>query len=109
VAFQLSLLVRLALLCALLRAAVRRDLPGLARAREPSLLHNVCALIARSATTPRVGAAFKKNFPSHGWFSVTVSAIDDGGEAHVAHEDGNEENITKEELKNFLVAYGKEF
>jgi hypothetical protein len=73
------------------------------------VLHNACASIAHSATTPRVEAAFKKRFSSHRCFSATVSAIDDGGEAHVAHEDGNEENITKEELKNFLVAYGKEF
>jgi hypothetical protein len=40
--------------------------------------------------------------------NATVSTIGEGGEAHVAYEDGNEENLTKEDLQGLLDAYGKE-
>jgi hypothetical protein len=40
--------------------------------------------------------------------NATVSTIDDNGEAHVAYEDGDEEDLTREDHKNILEAYGKE-
>ena len=39
---------------------------------------------------------------------ATVSTIGDGGEAHVAYEDGDEVDLTKEYLQDLLEAYGKE-
>ena len=38
--------------------------------------------------------------------SATVFTIGDGGEPHVAYEDGDEEDLTKEDFQDLLVAYG---
>jgi hypothetical protein len=40
--------------------------------------------------------------------NATVSNIGDGGEARVAYEDGNEEDLTERDLRDLLEAYGKE-
>ena len=40
--------------------------------------------------------------------NATVSNNDDGSKAHVAYEDGNEDGLTRENLKEPLEAYGKE-
>ena len=40
--------------------------------------------------------------------NATVSTIDDNGEAHVAYEDGDEEDLFKLDLQELLEAYGKE-
>jgi hypothetical protein len=40
--------------------------------------------------------------------SATVSTIHDGDDVHVAYEDGDEKDLTKENLQVLLEAYGKE-
>jgi hypothetical protein len=40
--------------------------------------------------------------------NATVSTIDDDGEANVAYEDGDEEDLSKLDLQELLEAYGKE-
>jgi hypothetical protein len=40
--------------------------------------------------------------------SATVFTIDDGGEAQVAYESGDAEDLTKKDLQDLLGAYGKE-
>jgi hypothetical protein len=71
------------------------------------LLPGAYALITRSATTPRIGAAFKKPIPWHGWFSATASTIEDDSENNVSYKDGDKEHFTKENLQELLEAYGK--
>jgi hypothetical protein len=39
--------------------------------------------------------------------NATASSIGDGGETHVAYEDGDEEEPTKRDLRDLLEAYGK--
>jgi hypothetical protein len=40
--------------------------------------------------------------------NAKVSTIDDDGKAHVAHEDGDEEDYTKVDLQELTEAYAKE-
>ena len=40
--------------------------------------------------------------------NAKVSTIDDDGKAHVAHEDGDEEDHTKVDLQELTEAYAKE-
>ena len=39
--------------------------------------------------------------------NATVSTIDDGGKAQIVYEKGDEEDLTKEDLRQLLEAYGK--
>ena len=40
--------------------------------------------------------------------NATVYTIDDDGEAYVAYEEGDEEDLTKEDRQELLEAYGNE-
>jgi hypothetical protein len=72
---------------------------------DPSLL----AVFIFRLEIPHIGTLRARYRVEH--FNVanaTISNIDDDGEAHVAYEEGDKNDLANENLQELLKAYGKE-